>query len=121
MTDPAVNTGNIAASKRVAVGSITDGRGGDQAGAADALGIHDGAVGPQRGERALHGPLAQPAGRIDALAEAGDRHFPGAHVTSGPDHEQPRGIRAAVDRSERTGVCHADEYHRACAVRSPTA
>jgi len=46
-------------------------------------------------------------------------NFAGAHVTSGPDHEQPRGIRAAVDRSERTGVCHADEYHRARAVRPP--
>ena len=30
-----------------------------------------------------------------------------------PDHEQPRRVRAAVDCGERTGVRHADEYHRA--------
>ena len=74
----------------LAVCSVPHCGGGDQPSAADLLGIHDGAIGPKRGKRTLHGLRPQPAGTVHALAEARDRHLSGTHLARGPDHEQAR-------------------------------
>ena len=66
--------------ERLSVGRVTHSGGGDKAGPAHALGIHDGAVGAQRRKRPLHRLGPQSTGGVDTLAEPGDGHLAGAHV-----------------------------------------
>ena len=105
--------------ERLAVGGVADRRGGDEPGSLDALGIHDGAVLAERGERAFQRLGSKPVRRVNALSQASDPHLARPDISVRADDEQPRGIGSAVECRQRTGTPHQAEYPRAPMIRSP--